>query len=176
MRRWPAVAASKSPLNILLAASACLLLLAACTIRLAPDFDRGILDGLIKANQQTLVHFAAVDSGVSPCTFSEREATYNDFIGKFDAVRIQVLSRPTPRSMIAQLLGIGTSPDSKPEGSNETLEAPTAEILKKIIDTLKKMRDTDGEKGLTPSAVEGFKGSYEISIDQALTYEAALER
>ncbi len=161
--------------RILLTTFACVILLAACTVRLAPDFDRGILNGLIKANEQTLVHFAAVSAGVTSGTFQKREATYNGLIGQFDAVRVQVLSRPTPRPMIAKLLGIGVSQGSRPD-EIEILEAPTAQILETVIDTLTVMRDTDGDNGLTPRKVEGFKRSYETSIDQALTYEKALER
>ena len=161
--------------HVLLAVLACLLLMAACTVRLAPDFDRGILDGLIKANEQTLVLFAAVSSGVKSNTFRDRVATYNGLVGRFDAARVQVLSRPAPQPMISQLLGIGPSLDPRSE-EIETFEAPTDKILETIVDTLKEMRDTDERRGLTPSVVKGFKRSYRTSIDQALTYEMALER
>lgn len=152
-----------------------LILLAACTVRFAPDFDRGILNGLIEANEQTLVLFATVSAGVTSDTFQQRETTYNGLIGKFDAVRVQALSRPTPRPIVAKLLGIGTSQDSRPD-EIEILDAPTAQILETVIDTLTMMRDTDADSGLARSKVEGFKRSYEASIDQALTYEKALER
>ena len=160
---------------VLLVFFACLLLLVGCTVKLAPDFDRAILDGLIKTNEQTLVHFAAVSLGVKSANFGEREATYNSLIGKFDALRIQVLSRPTPQPMLARLLGIGASGASKPDDI-EVFAAPTAKILVKVIGTLIKMRDTDRDIGLSSFIVEGFKRSYEASIDQALTYEKALER
>ena len=174
MRRKHAMALSQRH-QVLLVSFACLLLLAGCAVKLAPDFDRAILDGLIKTNEQALVHFAAVSSGVKSATFDERKPTYNSLIGKFDALRVQVLSRPTPRPMIAKLFGIGTSGDSKPDDI-EILEAPTGEILATVIDTLTMMRDTDREKDLSSFKVRGFKQTYEASIDQALTYEKALER
>ncbi len=174
MRRRPATVLGQGR-NLLLASFACLLLLTGCTVKLAPDFDRSIVDGLIKTNEQTLVHFAAVSSGVEAATFDRREATYNSLIGKFDALRLQVLSRPTPRPMVAKWLGIGSSEDSEPN-EIEVLKAPTDKILEKVIDTLTRMKSNDRAKGLKEGIVKGFKGSYEISIDQALTYEKALER
>ena len=174
MQRRPVVKLHKGR-HALLASFTCVLVLAACTVKLAPDYDPGILDALTKANELTLTHFAAVSSGVPPKTFATREATYNGLIGKFDAVRVQVSSRPTPQSMIAKLFGIGPSGDSQ-RGDIEILEAPTASVLETIISTLTEMRDTDREEGLKPFRVQGFKRSYETSIDQALTYEKALER
>jgi hypothetical protein len=38
------------------------------------------------------------------------------------------------------------------------------------------MRDTDSEQGVTAIEVAAFKQQIAISMDQALTYEKALER
>ncbi len=45
-----------------------------------------------------------------------------------------------------------------------------------MIKTMEKMRDTDKSQGITRTEVAAFKGQIEISLDQALTYEKALER
>jgi hypothetical protein len=42
--------------------------------------------------------------------------------------------------------------------------------------TIVKMRDTDSEQGVTAIEVAAFKQQIAISMDQALTYEKALER
>ena len=56
------------------------------------------------------------------------------------------------------------------------LESPTPEVLATVAEPLVFMRDTDRSRGLTPTLVEGFKNSFEISMAQALTYEKALQR
>jgi len=142
-----------------------LLLVAGCAVKLAPAYDNTIVTGLTKANEETSVLFASVAAGTTKDTFSNREDSYNKEIGAFDALRIQAIARPTP---------------SAPIGGTATqiprLQAPTANVLTEIRDTLIRMRDTDKRAGLSSTQVVGFKQSYEISIDQALTYEKALQR
>lgn len=147
-----------------------------CAVKLAPDYDRTIVEGLGKANEEIMTLFASVSAGTEKATFkTEREATYNQIIGKLDALRLQVDARPTPRPYILQIFGIGKSTDKEPDDI-EVLNAPTSDVLKTMAGTLVKMRDTDREKGISSGLVEGFKRSVEISMDQALTYEKALER
>ena len=146
-----------------------------CAVRLAPTYDRSIVDGLTTVNVQTLTLFASVSSGVTSATFANREGTYNDVIGKFDALRIQAAARPTPRSLAAQIFGSGPNSDTAPKNI-EVLEAPTPAVIATIVRTITTMRDSDKASGLTPTVVSLFKGEFEISIDQALVYEKALER
>ena len=145
------------------------LALASCAIRLAPEFDRTILDGLISANQQTMVHFASVANGTSAGTFGKRKPTYDELIGKFDALRVQASARPAPRPLSAPILGAGASKLQPPT-------VPTPAVLAAVIETLTVMRDSDAEFGLRPNDVRRFKNEYEISVMQSLTYERALER
>lgn len=152
-----------------------LLLVAGCAIKLAPNYDKTIVDGLTKANQDTLILFASVSSGTTAATFPDREATYNDLIGAFDALRIQANARPTPRPYVLQILGLGHAEDKQPQDI-DVLQTPTPGILQQIVATLTRMRDNDEAKGLSAAIITGFKNSYETSIDQALTYEKALER
>lgn len=160
---------------------AALLLLAACTTRLAPDFDRTVVDGLAQANQDAMTLFASVSAGTEPVTFDRRGDSYNAVIGRFDALRIQAGTRPVPRPRAAGLLARtfdSGGADGGAAGGGETavLDAPTPEILATVVRTLSQMRDSDAAQGLSPMVVQGFKQEYEISIDQALTYEKALER
>jgi len=157
-----------------------LIFVSGCAIRLAPAFDRNIVDGLTEANEETLTLFASVSSGVQASTFPTREATYNALIGKFDALRIQAQARPEPRPLVTQLFGGG--PDSNiaaPMNIKSTipvLMSPTPSVLMTIVGSLTTMRDTDRMSGLSPAVGRLFKGEFEISIDQALVYEKALER
>lgn len=149
--------------------------LGACAVRLAPDFDRTIVDGLTSANNTTLTLFASVSSGSNKTTFASRKPTYDRLIGAFDALRIQAQARPTPRPLLLQLIGGGPSPGTAPKDI-DVLKAPTPAILATIVDILTTMRDTDQAFGLSRTLVIGFKNEFETSIDQALVYEKALER
>jgi hypothetical protein len=142
-----------------------------CAVRLAPGYDRSLVDGLAKANEDAMTLFASVSSTTRE-TFGAREPTYNALIGKFDALRLQSQARPTPQPLIFQVFGIGGDPKTAPK----LLDAPTPKILQTVVDTLTRMRDTDRRQGLTDNLAQGFKSSYEISMDQVLTYEKALER
>jgi hypothetical protein len=45
-----------------------------------------------------------------------------------------------------------------------------------MMKTVTMMKDTDRKTGLVPILVVNFKREFEISMEQALTYERALER
>jgi hypothetical protein len=155
--------------------SAAILLLAGCSVQLAPSYDTTILDGLTSANEQAMTLFASVSSGTEGSPFSDRETTYNELIGKFGALRLQALARPTPQPLILDYLGLAPSAATASEPENR-LKAPTADILATIIDKLTRMRDKDKAGSLTKEFVELFENSYELSITQAIAYEKALQR
>jgi hypothetical protein len=152
-----------------------ILAMSGCAVRLAPDYSPAIVDGLTGANERTMTLFAAVSDGTDAASFDQRADEYNAIIGSFDAIRVEANARPTPQPWLARQLGLQPNPDTDPDNI-ELLEAPTSDILVTVVDTLTQMRNTDRTAGLSETVVEGFKGSYEISIEQALTYERALER
>lgn len=166
------------PARMILAVLAIALLawpVSGCAIRLAPAFDRTIVDGLTKVNQDTMTLFASVSSGTSASTYGQRKKTYDDLIGSIDALRVQAIARPAPRSVGAQILGIGPKLDSTSQPIAR-LDAPTPKILAAMIESLTAMQEADKDYGLRPRDVATFKGEFVISMDQALTYEKALER
>ena len=55
-------------------------------------------------------------------------------------------------------------------------EAASIGGLEEIVRVMTRMRDDDKDGGVNAAAVALYKGSYEISIDQVLTYEKALAR
>jgi len=165
------------PRQRILPAVLALFLLAGCAVRLVPAYDAAIVEELAAANRQTLQLFAEVSEGVPSDTYEERKATYNAIIGAFEALRVQASARPVPRPLIAQWLGIGGAEGKEPS-EIEKLQNPTPGILATVVETVTRMRsvDKDPERALSETLVEGFKQSYEISIEQALTFEKALER
>jgi hypothetical protein len=149
-----------------------ILSISGCAVRLVPDFDRTIVDGLSKANEQTQVFLASVQKGTKPSGFSARKTSYNSLIGQFEALRVQAAARPAPPPLRGRVLARLNSTNF-PDG--QLPAAPTPAILAAIVSTLTVMRDGDEEFALTSGDVARFKTEYEISIGQALTYEKALE-
>jgi len=153
-------------LLIFVATASCSLV--GCTAHLAPDYDQAIVDGLTKANIQAMTLFASVSSGTTVTSpFSAREQAYNSTIGEFDALRLEILARPVPQppSFLASPTNAGGPPT-----------APSANSLKTIVTTLTRMRDRDRSGPMPADVVELFKKNYELSFNQALTYEDALKR
>lgn len=131
------------------------LVLGGCAIQLAPSYDQQIAADLGQANRDALTLFAAIGSGTTAATFPVRERDYNAAIGEFDAVRLEVEARNNP---------------------NPSVAVPTDAAIKLILGNLTSLRNRDQASGVTADTATGRKQSYEISIDQALTYEQALKR
>jgi hypothetical protein len=151
------------------------LLVAGCAIRLAPNYDQTVIDGLTAANIEAMELFAATSGGVSKESFPAREDKYNSLVGALDALRLQSSTRPVPRPVLAQVFSPGPKTNFKREDV-AMLDAPSTDSIKLMVNTFTKMRDTDKLQGLTALEVSAFKGQFEISMDQALTYEKALQR
>jgi hypothetical protein len=148
---------------------------AGCALRLAPNYDRSIVDGLARANEESMTLFASLVSGAPKDSFTKREPIYDELIGKFDALRLQAQVRPAPQVSAPAALLLGNNPQAQRQIA-EAAAAPTAAILATLIRTMTMMRETDRKQGLQPILVQSFKREFEISMQQALTYEKALER
>jgi hypothetical protein len=115
---------------------------------------------------------SAVD-GTTKETFANRENQYNNVIGSLDALALQTAARPAPTNSLATAInGIGR--ESGMTGNSHVIPSSTA--LKEISKTVSRMRAIDKKQGVTSFEVQAFKGQVLIYMDQALTYEAALER
>lgn len=146
-----------------------------CAIRLAPSYDRTVVTALSATTEELMTFFASVSSGTDKATFSERKPSYDSLIGKLDAIKIQSAARPVPRSQFEQLLGLGPKMDASPQALQRS-QPPSVAPVDLMSRTIVKMRDTDSEQGVTAIEVAAFKQQIAISMDQALTYEKALER
>lgn len=148
--------------------------LTSCAIQLAPQYDQALFDGITETNTQTMQLFATVSSGTSADTFSQRETTYNNLIGTVDALAMQSLARPVPKNKVTEKVNAYLA--SRGVTGLEDGNAPSAAALQEVSENLAKMRDKDRSAGLAPNVVAAFKNAVVISMDQALTYEAFLER
>lgn len=141
--------------HVIVMALALALVVAGCKIQLAPNYDQAILDDLGKANRDALILFASIRSGTTAATFQTRARDYDTAIGEFDAVRTESKARANPNPKVA---------------------VPTEAAVEAIIDNISSLRDKDKASGVSPAFVTGHKQSYEIALDQAMTYEKALKR
>jgi hypothetical protein len=178
-RTWGIAGAKPFSLVIVaLIAVASAMPLGGCAVKLAPEYDKAIFDGLTKANEEAMTLFASVAAGATKATFSKREAAYDSVIGTLDAVRLQVTSRVTPESpALMSAIVQRTAPSGNAATTVAGLPAiPSQGSLARMIQTVTSMRNVDSHYNLTPMLVMGFKMRFEISMEQALTYEKALNR
>ena len=148
--------------------------LASCVTQLAPQYDQALFDGITETNTQAMQLFASVSSGTEASTFNKRETTYNNLIGTVDALAMQSRARPVPKNKTTEKVNAYLT--SRGISGLDDGEAPSAAALEEVSKNLSKMRDTDRAGGLNPTVVAMFKNAVVISMDQALTYEAFLER
>ena len=151
-------------------------LLAACTVQLAPSYDQALAEGLDTSNKQALTLFAALEGGSPASEFGKYEPRYAEVIGGFDALRQRALTRQIPPlakrlSSLKIVQGFCNS-ESDPTGCLNS--SPSS--LEQVLILLRKMRDNHKSRGLASDAIALARDSYNPAIAQALTIENALKR
>jgi len=150
-----------------------LMLATGCKTMLAPVYDQAIVEGVTTSSEKTMSFLAEISNGTIKEKFGEREKTYNELIGAFDALKLQAKARPLPKNVATEKINMLL----EAKGSNSLSgNYPSAFAFEKISETLSKMKEEDKTKGIKPTAMEAFKGMIEIFLDQALTYESFLKR
>lgn len=152
------------------------LLLSACTIQLAPDYDAALVDGLNANNVAALTLFAALEGGSDQDEFSEFADDYAETIGAFEALRQRAETRPIP-PLASRLDGVGFISDicNAQQDANECVNASPAAIGT-VVSTLQIMRRQHRDDGLPADIVGLFKNQYMGAIRRALFVEQALDR
>ena len=151
-----------------------LVLISACATTLAPSYDKALVDGLVSTSSAMMEFFASTSSGTSKESFEKREGSYNNLIGRVDALAIQANARPIPKNSVTDKVNDALS--KRGVRILEGDDAPSASALQGISKTITKMRDTDKKQGITSAEAGLFKGQAVIYLDQAITYESYLER
>lgn len=150
--------------------------LVGCATQLAPPYDKSIAEGLSAANTEAMTLIASTSQGTDKSTFAPREDKYNTLIGKLDALALSAGARPMPKNKVTDAINrILEKRGGKPLDDDDATP-PSAHSIRKVAETLTKMRDTDRKQGVTAHEVRGFKGQLVIYFDQAITYENFLER
>ena len=140
---------------------------------MAPAYDQAIVEKVTESSDLALRFFAEMDGGTKKENFADREPLYNILIGAFESLEIQARARPVPKNMALDKINKILQAKG---GNSITGEYPSAFAFGKIADTFKKMKETDGQNGIKPLALQAFKGQVLIFLDQAITYESFLKR
>jgi hypothetical protein len=143
-------------------------LLAGCGGRLVPDYDRTVIEGLTRINEEAMTLFARTSPGVQARTYLNREPAYDSLAGKLQALRIQLQTRPPERA------GFTLFGERKEKEKSTPRQPRTEKFLTDMGDLFERMRARDKKSGLVPEQVGLYRKEYESYMDDALTYEKAL--
>jgi len=151
-------------------------LLAGCAVRLAPDYDVALLNGITETNTAALKLFADVETGSDATEFPDYRDDYATAIAAFEGLRLRADARPIPplADRISKMPFLSSVCDPA-QAPAQCLNA-TGNALKEVVDVLRTMRDRHRTQGLSPDAVQLLRGRYDQEIHQALTVETALDR
>lgn len=147
--------------------------LVACTTQLAPLYDKALMEGLTSVNADTMELFASVAGGTTSQTFPKREAQYNKTIGRLDALSLQSAARAVPKNNVLEAVMKVFGSRNKPMPNPVV---PSATALAEISKAISEMREADKSTGLSDLQISDARGRTLVYMDQALTYEAELER
>lgn len=139
-----------------------------CAIKLAPDYDKAIFDGLSKANEDAMVLFASTNSG----PYSKRDSGYDTVIGELNAIQVQIKARGAPAP---PLLLFQVTPGADKKSVSDALAPPTSgdvDNLLRIVNSARRADQSGRIKGRIDFLVEAFA----VQMAQALAYEKALQR
>ena len=143
-------------------------LVSGCATQLAPAYDQRILDGLTEANVEAMTLFAAFSEGAPKSRFTQYQDRYDKLIGTLDSLAMQIAARPTPEIPAALAAAVSKHAID--------LSEPPVEPVQGMSRTIRTMRQIHSGPGLTATEVEGMRRGWAIYADQALTYEAYLNR
>lgn len=144
-----------------------------CTTSLAPQFDELIFQDLNSSSAEVLSFFASIENGTEATSFESREENYNQLIGKFEALELKTRARPVPANPVLEKVNKALEIRS---GTAISGDYPSAYAMGEIANTLKMMKKTDRQEGITIRTIQAFKNQVVIYLDQALTYENFLNR
>jgi hypothetical protein len=140
-----------------------------CAVKLAPDYDKAIFDGLTRVNEDTMTLFVSVGTG----PYSQRVDSYNSVLGGLDALQVQVMARQTPNApaIFGTLL---QSADDRQKVA-DALTPPTSAAVTNMSRIVTRLR-ADDQRGRAAGRIDFLKEAFAVQMAQALTYEKALQR
>lgn len=151
-----------------------LLILGGCQTTLAPAYDAALYKGVTDANVQMMQLLASLSAGTKAADCDTRADSFNQLIGKVDALTLQSKARPMPDNKVLESINTFLANRGLAVLNNDS--APSAAALQQVSDTLSMMKVQDCKNGINAAVVPTFRNQLSISMDQAITYEAFLNR
>ncbi|MDF3196929.1 hypothetical protein [Pseudomonas sp. 1928-m] len=148
-------------------------LVVGCAIKLAPEYDKAIVDGLKDNSKKVLVLFASISNGSLTEDYPGRKNTYDELIGAFESLKVMAEARPVPSSKVVEKANEYLKSRNKDEIS---LVAPSSGAINEVVRQLIAMRERDKSTNMSASIISAHKGFVLAALDQAITYESFLER
>ena len=154
-----------------------LIILAGCSLQLAPLYQQSLVDGLNQANTKASTLFATLGGGSPRSKFTELASQYDTVIGAFDSLRIMALSRPIPAlsSRILENQSVKAACEAVASDASACVN-PTPEFLGEIVNIWTDLKEAHQRNGIAVDLIEYYKPLYERQITFALTIENALKR
>lgn len=149
------------------------ILLSACTIQLAPDYDKDLVEALDSANEETMAVFASLSEGSAQSEYPQYKERYSAVIGKYSALKQRAATRQMP-PLSKQLNKVKFVSDKCSDPTSCVNTSPQS--IESVIENLKLVQTTHRKIGLDPDVLEGFERRHVIVIQQALFVERALKR
>ncbi len=150
-----------------------------CSIQLAPKFDQVIVTNLTVVTEDIFKVLAEVAEGTKTLDYNKREDNYNKVIGKLEALKLQIDSRPQPNNdkikKLIQKVNIVLKNRGEKEINLDQIN-PSAVALKNIVDNLVSLKKDDQMQDVTKTEVTFIKNAIVLYLDQALTYENFLNQ
>ena len=147
-------------------------MLSACAVRLAPDYDEGVVGKLNAINEKLSTYFVSFNDAA---TYDSRKGFYDDGAGQVMALVTGLKARPMPQPILLDWLG-GSQVDKRVAEIANNSAAPSIGAMEDTLKQITYLRDEDKAGKLTRAKVTLTQGVVEAFMIDALTYEMALKR
>lgn len=146
--------------------------LSACAVRLAPDYDEGVVGKLNAINEKLSTYFVSFDGAAA---YDSRKGFYDDGAGQVMALVTGLKARPMPQPILLDWLS-GSQVDKKVAEIARNSAAPSIGAMEDTLKRITYLRDEDKAGNLTKAKVMLTQGEVNAFMTDALTYEMALKR
>jgi len=161
------------------------LLVSGCTVRLAPEHEPAIVDGLKTLSVATSTLLGKMKAGTKKADFEkERKSFYDEIVGQANGLLLLIDVRPEPKPAVLRWLGMASADDLTKKSSQDAnlwtdikkLDVPTDDQINWLLEEVARMKNADKNSDLPPEAIRAFSKPILRALKNALTYEMALDR
>lgn len=161
------------------------LAVSACTVRLAPEHEPAILQGLGSLSTATESFLASVPEGTKKADYAaKRQGQYAKLIGAARGLLVLVDARPEPKPAFLRWFGFSSADEIRADAGQEnslwddvkSLDVPTDDQLNWYIDEIARMQSADAKSDLPAGAIKAFSKPIRRALKNAIVYEMALDR